>query len=687
VGEKIYQMTNTFLRTTIKTGYLSLGITLALLIAVQPAFVFADDSSSSDPSSSSSSSSSDPSATTPPCVPPSQSGAGTQRPTGADANTYTYDCTTGLWENAYFTWNPATHTGTPINPPTYVYNQTTGMWDLQQWSWDAAQNQYVSTTTSVATPPAGALTSGGPVTAAPALDLASPDNSSGNSGPGSNNDNSNSNNSQDNSNDTTNASIGNQITADATTGNAGVLSNTAGGSALTGNAQDIANVMNLLQSSSSLAGPNATTFVSNINGDVNGDLLIDPSLLQPATSQDGLANNTQINDVNNGEIDNNIALDADSGNATVANNTSAGDATSGSADAVANVVNMINSAVSGGQSFLGVINIFGNLTGNILVPQQLLSSLLASNAPSATLNTADITNANILNQFNNQNNQTINNNIATTANSGNATVADNTTAGNATTGAANTNVTIFNLTGQQVVGANSMLVFVNVLGKWVGLIMNAPAGSTAAELGGGITQDTNSSTDANTTNNDTINNNIDVNSQSGNATVAQNTTAGNATSGDANSGVNLLNITNSQMNLSGWFGVLFINVFGTWIGNFGTYDSSATTPPADSGSTTSSTTTTTTADGGTSNSNVKAFRFVPNGGTNFKLVSTTQPDTGVLGASTHVSNFKKTAAINSQPVHAENLALLPILVSLFIILGLCLNEIRTTRRQNRTRGL
>jgi hypothetical protein len=32
-----------------------------------------------------------------------------------------------------------------------------------------------------------------------------------------------------------------------------------------------------------------------------------------------------------------------------------------------------------------------------------------------------------------------------------------------------------------------------------------------------------------------------------------------------------LNLENSQLNLSGWFGVLFINVFGNWFGNFGVY--------------------------------------------------------------------------------------------------------------------
>src|SRR5690606_26762954 len=86
--------------------------------------------------------------------------------------------------------------------------------------------------------------------------------------------------------------------------------------------------------------------------------------------------------------------------------------------------------------------------------------------------------------------QSIVNNINTAAASGNANVSNNTQAGNATTGDAQTNVTILNLTGRNVVAANSLLVFVNVLGEWVGVIVDAPAGSTSAALGTGVTENT-----------------------------------------------------------------------------------------------------------------------------------------------------------------------------------------------------
>jgi hypothetical protein len=106
------------------------------------------------------------------------------------------------------------------------------------------------------------------------------------------------------------------------------------------------------------------------------------------------------------------------------------------------------------------------------------------------------------------------------------------------------------------------------------MIINAPAGATAAEFGGGITSagtGTNT-TDITSNTNDHITNNINVNATSGDADVSQNTKAGNARSGDADAAVNLLNVEDSNLSLSGWFGILFINVFGNWNGNFGFYN-------------------------------------------------------------------------------------------------------------------
>ncbi len=228
---------------------------------------------------------------------------------------------------------------------------------------------------------------------------------------------------------------------------------------------------------------------------------------------------------------------------------------------------MINSAVAAGQSFIGTINIHGDWSGNILIPQSVIDQILASNAAGAS-GASDTS-------FNS--NESITNNVNASATSGSASVTDNHYAGNATSGKASTNVTILNLTGSSVVGKNVLLVFVNVLGQWVGMILNAPAGATSAEFGGGITSSVpgtgNSvvAADASLS----ITNNVNASATSGNATVSNNWVGGNATSGNASTAVNILNVENSALSLANWFGILFINVFGTWNGNFGIY-----TPPA-----------------------------------------------------------------------------------------------------------
>jgi hypothetical protein len=528
--EKVNQLKQVANR--VATGSLAV---ILIVSAPAPVYVYADD----DPSCS-----------------PVTATSGVQKPTGADAVTYTYNSCTGLWENPHYTWSPATKQATPKDPQVYTYNNATGKWDCPVWGYVPANDSWSQYTVSVATPPEGAQTVGGPSSSA---------------GPGSTGDQSVTNDNNVAVNSTTNAAVTNNIGSDATTGAASVSGNTVGGSALSGNAQSIANVINMLQSSSGL-GSTAATFTANIDGDVQGDLVIDPDSLQPATTNADVnsTNNLQLNVANNGQITNNLNLNATSGSATVANNTKAGNAKSGNAQAVANVVNMINSMITANKSFVGVLNINGNFNGNILMPQKFLDNLIASNAPHSDVTISQNAINNVV--ANISNNSSIANNVTSKTTTGDASVTGNTSAGSAKSGNAKTNVTIFDLTGVQVTGGNVMLVFVNVLGKWVGVLMNAPAGSTAAAFGGGITNSSVNSTNnanLNATNNAAITNNIGVTATSGSATVAGNTKAGSAQSGDAETAVNLNNITNSSLNLTGWFGILFINVFGNWNGNFG----------------------------------------------------------------------------------------------------------------------
>ena len=580
------------------------------------------------------------------CTPPSINEAGVHVPTGADAAMYHYDCTLQLWVSDHYTFNPYTSVTTPLDPQVYTYNQATGLWDVSIWTYIASSSSYQLRTVSVTTPPAGATTVGGPVAVAtntsPTISSNDPSQVQA----------ANTTNVNDTNNTT--AQIENNLSSSAVSGNANVLANTTAGNALSGNTQATATVINMVQSSVSGFSPNGNvvTFTANINGDVNGDLLLNPALIstvQPATNA-AVDNPITVNAANNTDqtVTNNIGLSAQSGDATVTKNTTAGNATSGSADVIANVVNVLNSAITSGQSFLGVININGNLNGDILLPPNFIDQLLASNVPTVNIST----NLNL----NNNVNQTITNNVTTDASTGQAVVGQNTTAGNATSGKATTGITAFNLTGSNIIGSNDLLVFVNVLGTWYGMIFNAP-GATSASLGGGITTNTVANSNTNNNTNQAITNNINLAAQSGDATVTKNTTAGNATSGNAAAAVNILNVANSSISLANWFGILFINVFGSWNGSFGINTAAGDAPLATTPSATTSQTN--TQQSPTIPSGSQLFRFVASPsttGSTFSPVDNSSADTSegpaVLAASITKKPFvtqTPAAQVSNQP--------------------------------------
>lgn len=481
----------------------------------------------------------------------------------------------------------------------------------------------------------------------------------------------------------------NNIGSAAQTGDANVSGNSTAGNATTGNSLASANILNLLGDTSNISGSNLDTFVTNITGDSNSDLLIDPTVLGQTIS-DPITNNLIFNSEDSGVINNNLDLDAESGNASVQNNGSAGNALSGNAIANANVINVINSDLESQQSFFGIINIYGDLSANISVPSQLFTSILS---PSQSSSSSYSSNPSQNNSVNNTTfNDSINNQVSTSANSGNALVSNNNAGGNATTGSANNNINEINLINDQIFGNNAFLIFVNNLGSWNGTLLDSPAGTTSAILGNLEPQsDTNqysssalSNNNTNVIDNEQINNTILANASSGNATVQNNDNAGSATSGNADVNVSLLNIINSNLSVSGWFGVLFINVFGTWNGSL-----NVAQPPA-------VTTILNGNDGSTSSSSSPNQSGIPtsnanthiNGDGSF-LDSSSGPQNS--NSSDHVLGLSTTDGSGVSPLGLSNssgfsAALRNILTSLIgLIIGICI-IVSSKRAMSRSRA-
>lgn len=597
-----------------------ISITTLLMVGLQPfaAIALASDESPSPSPEATATPVTGPQTPTGPTGPTGpQTTPGPTEPTGAESTTYTYNDATGLWENGHYTWDPNTHQSKPKDDPGYYYNPDTKTWETKEWKYNAATGKYEEAPKPLDPQLVKLL---GLLTGADGFSAGS-GGTIGNTGP-------NSNNSVVVNNKNTGffdlfskSSVSNYIDMAAITGSANVAGNTIGGDATSGDASAISNILNLLSSAWNLTGGKLLTLFGNVFGDVTGDIMLNPdsSAAQAGTvggsscvggSNDNTGpnsnntvacnsdNNLKVNSQNSGTINNDVKVNAQSGDANVSGNTKSGNATSGSATVVLNLLNLINSAINSGQSFVGVLNIFGNLNGDILFPPGFLDGILStSSGATGGSNTGSNSNtgpnSNNLVAANNNNNLSvtdnndtkINNNINANATTGQANVSGNTMGGSAKSGDSNSNVTLLNLTGQSIVGKNAILVFVNVLGHWVGLIMNAPEGTTSAVLGGNATVGSNSNTgpnsnnsvqsnnntnaELNSTNQQTINNNIDLNAKSGDASVTDNTEGGNAATGNASTAANILNVTNSDLSLTNWFGILFVNVFGNWFGSLG----------------------------------------------------------------------------------------------------------------------
>jgi hypothetical protein len=269
---------------------------------------------------------------------------------------------------------PQVVTPTPASEPnaTYTYDASTGRWNTDKWYYDSATGTYQVVVQPTVVQPT--------VVEQPVI-ISPTDTPTILSSQADNNLVSDQQNSAVDSTITNKIDASNTIDSEAQTGNATVISNTTAGSATTGDAIDTATVLNNVNSVLSIAdNQKATTFVTDVMGDVNGDIMLQSMLLK-SMLESGAANptSTKATVINDSTLTNNINLGSTSGNAGVIGNTKAGNATSGTANTVANVVNIINSMIAANQSFIGTVNIYGNLNGDILIAPDFIPQLIASN--------------------------------------------------------------------------------------------------------------------------------------------------------------------------------------------------------------------------------------------------------------------------------------------------------------------
>jgi len=399
------------------------------------------------------------------------------------------------------------------------------------------------------------------------------------------------------------ASVVNNLNQSTTTGGNSTSRNTNGDSTITtGNANTTGTVITSVNTN--LDGVGVHEF--NVADDYNGDIILQFAPVNRveavnqnngAGSDNDLAINNSSSDStfqnNDADILNNVVLASDTGHNSASRNTG-GDSTitTGDANVSANIVTLANNNIAGNLVY-AVVNIFGDLVGNIILPEEQVNSLMAASKDNG-VNSQNNTNINLadsqtVNQFNNAD---IQNNLVFDANTGNNDTSSN-TGGNSsvTTGSANIDAQVVNVANLNLVDGNAWLVIVNEAGNWIGRIIGSDGnvfGSTLLEFAmgsDGTINVTNSGNGADSTNNVAVNqdtkteviqennativNKVELSANTGGNDASRNTNGNSSIeTGDANIIANLVNFANTNIAAGSSLMVTVINVFGSWMGDF-----------------------------------------------------------------------------------------------------------------------
>lgn len=348
-------------------------------------------------------------------------------------------------------------------------------------------------------------------------------------------------------------------------------------------------------------GKYCTSGCSNLN--TAGNMSSGSGSVNSAGVNQNTANN--VNQNNGALVGNSLTLSADSGSNTVSRNTG-GDAAiqTGDANVSANSLTFANNNILG-KVVYAVVNIFGDLIGDIILPQSQVGvtspqgdkSLKAENISngSASNNVSGV-NGGAANNNSQFNSGSIDNVINATTGTGDNSVSRNTGGdGVISTGEGSVKAQVLNIANSNISsGGTWWLVIINEAGKWVGKLLGAPSGTSnyAGSSGTQFTVDSegkitaensgNGSSSANNSmvnqtnkssvtqnNNAKVQNNLNLSANTGKNTANDNTGGKTSvTTGDAHIIANLVNFVNNNIIGSGRLVVTVVNVFGSWIGDF-----------------------------------------------------------------------------------------------------------------------
>lgn len=405
-----------------------------------------------------------------------------------------------------------------------------------------------------------------------------------------------------------------KVGATAKTGGNSQNENTTAEGITTGNAS--IGVTQVKNDNSTTLGGSSGLNVYGYDGDYNGDLILEFGAMLGSLIGEGGGSVRAVNDTtgansdnqvnvntlvekltevqNDGVINNILDLAAITGQNEANKNTSGGSITTGDANIAATLVNLLNTTVINGGLWLTVADIFGNLNGNIVLPEFGALAAAAGFGSVAVDAVNEGTGAESDNQIDVEvteekmtdinNDADINTQVKADAITGQNETMSNTGGGRIVTGDGKVTASNISLANTTVEGGNWGLVVVNALNRWLGFMVGEEGQVRA------LTQDEtlreieaqNSQTGANSENNmavseesyDTtaVNNNAVINNEvsaqaiTGQNNANKNTGAGNIQTGDANIEVTAINVANTTVKDGSLF-IAVVNVFGDWFGD------------------------------------------------------------------------------------------------------------------------
>lgn len=344
----------------------------------------------------------------------------------------------------------------------------------------------------------------------------------------------------------------------------------------TGDIELIANMLNILNLN--VTGDDFLHLIVNIFGTLNGTLDLDDIAVALGYEDDDqievLAQSkaTEVKNTNNAVVNNELNVSGVSGQNQVVGNDGEVDIVTGRIQILANVLNFINTNLTGSKWRFIMVNVFGNLNGDIVVPGT--EQFTASDSTYESTGSIDQT------EVSNTNNVELVNDVNSNGVSGNnEQIANDDDGHTATSGLTNVQNQILNYLNFNITGDNWVFLIVNVFGKWMGQIvgfgengtMEAPIEGSFAALSTGSGESTTpsentASTSVTNQNSAKVTNDINVEGISGGNIVNENDGKTSILTGWVEIDTNLLNIINTNITGRSWM-VVFLNVFGDFMGN------------------------------------------------------------------------------------------------------------------------